>query len=315
MTYVSGSEGQQSETIDPGVVSDNAASWSALKVSAKDDSRRTDEVIVCFPDDLCLVRTGIYPDVAPAELDNIISLEIGTTTPFSATNAAWTWRRRDDGKTDVVIVKRETLDLVRSHAEAAGLVLKEFRPEADGQAAPPFEVYETPTTRRERFWQKINTVLVLALTTLIITFYGVSYVQKSQVLAELKASIAEKTNEARTLRAALNAKQKEADAARALNALKNDRASVVESWARITRLLPSNAWASELTLDKSGGTIVGFTGNAASLIELLERDQALRNVTFKTAVRIDPHSKAERFDIRFAHEYPAQFPAPGKTKP
>lgn len=79
----------------------------------------------------------------------------------------------------------------------------------------------------------------------------------------------------------------------------------MEAWARVTRLLPKSAWLSELQLSKDGGTLVGFSANAAALIEILENDPALKDVNFTTAIRIDPSNKAERFEVQFAHE-PAQ---------
>lgn len=287
-------------------VGDNEESWALLKEKAREDNSSSRTLTILIPDSLCLVRSATYPKVSPAELHNVIELELATTTPFSSENSAWTWREGKGGKTDVIIVKREVLDRIRSHVEQAGLILKEIRLETSTSKEPPFRAFETPETIRKNFWCKVNVGLAAALAGLIIVGYGVSYYQKSSALAQLKVEIAAKTGQARELRAALNQREEQASAAQTLLALKNDRTSVVETWARITRLLPQSAWVSELMLDKSGGTIVGFTGNAASLIELLDRDPALKDVTFATAIRIDPLSKAERFDIRFGHEHSAQ---------
>lgn len=306
VVYKPSVEASPEKSVNLSTLGDDQENWSLLKEKAKEDKNSSRTLTVFVPESQCLVRSSTYPKVALAELHNVIELELATTTPFSSENSAWTWREGNDGKTDVVIVKREVLDRISSHAEQAGLILKEIRLEASTPKEPPFQAYETPETRRTRLWRKVNIGLAAALASLIIVGYGVSYYQKSSALAELKAEIAAKTSQARELRATLNQQEKQASAAQTLLALKNDRTSVVETWARITRLLPNSAWASELMLNKNGGTIVGFTGNAASLIELLDRDPALKDVTFATAIRIDPLSKAERFDIRFGHEHSAQ---------
>ncbi|MEL7529217.1 MAG: PilN domain-containing protein [Pseudomonadota bacterium] len=304
--YHSGTEkpARESDTLE--VAGDDDESWERLRSAIKNGREEARTVTIVVPEQLCLVRSSVYPEVADAELAGIIGLELATTTPFSAATAAWTWRRGADGKTDVVILKRDILDGIRIRADRAGLTLKEVRLASGSPKTPPFETYETPETRRNRLWNKVNVGLAAALAGLILATYGISYYQKSSAVADLKAKIAAKTGEARELRAALNRQQQETDAARSLQALKNDRTSVVETWARITRLLPRSAWVSELMLNRNGGTIVGFTGNAAALIELLEQDPALKNVTFGTAIRIDPLSKAERFDIRFSHEFADQ---------
>lgn len=306
VTYHPGSENTAHETETLEVVGDDNESWDRLRSAIEDRGDEARTVTLLVPEDLCLVRSSVYPEVADTELAGIISLELATTTPFSAANAAWTWRRGADGKTDVVILKRDILQGIQTRADRAGLTLKEVRLASGAPKTPPFEAYETPETKRKRLWRMVNVGLAAALAGLILAAYGISYYQKSSALADLKAEIAVKTGEARELRATLNRQQQETEATHTLQALKNDRTSVVETWARITRLLPHSAWVSELMLDRNGGTIVGFTGNAAALIELLEQDPALKNVTFATAIRIDPLSKAERFDIRFSHEFADQ---------
>lgn len=298
---------EATETTAPGpgtlpFLTDNTDSWSELAAGARDGEGHRRPLIVAIPEALCLVRRAAYPNVPASELKTIIGLELAATTPFSAANASWTFRRRDSGETDVIIVKRELIDRIQSHAEATGLILKEIRPAAGGTKTPPFERFETPATRRARLWRKLNIGLAAALGLLVLATYGVSYARKSAALEDLQGRIAASTSEARDLRAALTQKEQAAEAAQQLQALKNDRSSVVESWARITRLLPESAWVSELMLTREGGSIVGFTGSAAALIALLEQDPALKDVSFATAIRIDPLSKAERFDIRFAHE-------------
>ncbi|KZM47465.1 PilN domain-containing protein [Labrenzia sp. OB1] len=283
-------------------LTDSADSWAGVAAGARDGDGNKRPLIVTVPEALCLVRNATYPNVPASELRTIIGLELAATTPFSAANASWTFRRRDNGETDVIIVKRALIDRIRDHAETAGLILKEIRPASAGAKTPPFERFETPATRRARLWRKLNIGLAAALGLLIIATYGVSYARKSAALEDLQSRIAASTAEARDLRAALTQKEQAAEAVQQLQALKNDRSSVVESWARITRLLPESAWVSELMLTREGGSIVGFTATAAALIALLEQDPALKDVSFATAIRIDPISKAERFDIRFAHE-------------
>jgi general secretion pathway protein L len=281
-------------------VTDEEASWARLAEDEANDRKKT--LTVLIPEAFCLVRTSSYPSVPQKELRDIIGLELATTTPFSKANASWTWRRRPDGKTDVVIVKRELIDRITALARDAGLVLSEIRGADTDLKSPPFESYETPAARRDKFWQKVNLGLATALVLLVVLTVTVDTYRKSSALEHLKAEIAAKTEEARDLRAAMTEREKAAEAILKLKELKNDRTSVVETWARITSLLPESAWVSELVLERDGGSIVGFSADAASLIELLERDPAFRDVAFATAIRIDPLSTSERFDIRFAGE-------------
>lgn len=282
------------------VVTPNIDGWHSLQVGNDTDQK---PISVLIPLSACLIRTSNYLNVPPSELRNIIELELVTTTPFSPANAAWSWRQRTDGTTDVIIIKRELIERIRTNASEAGLALKDIRPETIDTKSPAFEKFETPDKKRARFWRKADLGLTVAVIVLLTVLYGVSYSQKAEALSSLQSQITTSTAQARELRAQLNRKEALADAATQLQALKNDRTSIVETWARITSLLPTSAWVSELMLDRNGGTIIGFTDSAASLIGLLEEDPSLQGVTFATAIRIDPLSKAERFDIRFTHEF------------
>ena len=107
-------------------VSDSPEDWSKLKKTAINDDGRAKTLSVLIPDRLCLVRTSSYPNLPSTELGNVIGLELTTTTPFSSANAAWTWRHRDDGETDVILVKRKLVDQIRGFADEAGLILKDI---------------------------------------------------------------------------------------------------------------------------------------------------------------------------------------------
>lgn len=281
--------------------------WASLHAKLAANGRSAEPVSLRIADALCLVKRGDYPRVSDHDLKAIIDLEVTTTTPFSSANAFWTWRRppasTSQTQVETVIVKKDLIDRIEVLAAASGITLQGISP-ATKEDTPqrPFKIYETAASRAKNLWRKVNLVLAGLLVVGCGVVYTWTYLEKAAALDAIEADIRAKTKVAKALRQEQTRQEEAAHAAAEIAKLKNAQTSVVEAWARITGLLPKSAWLSEMTLSRDDGTLVGFTTNAASLIELLEQDSAFKDVQFATPVRIDPLSKAERFDIRFKRE-------------
>ncbi|MGV2974297.1 PilN domain-containing protein [Roseibium alexandrii] len=293
-----------SEEPERHLLTSDPETWARC-VAKLDETRALERGITVFvPLSLCLVRTSTYPRVPPHELEQMIALELSSKTPFSFENAHWTWTKGQGEDIDVILVKKHTLDLLKEQALEAGLLLKEIRPDCPGEPTRPFEKFPTPYSRKKQRLRKIGLGLCLAAVTLSATAYAHTLTVKKQALQELQDSIGVARQEASVLNRNTQAYETKMQARNDLLAFKNERTSIVETWARLTQKLPKSVWLTELTIEANGGAIVGFTPNAASLIELLEQDATIMDVSFSTAVRIDPLTKAERFDIRFSRETP-----------
>ncbi|WP_168206510.1 PilN domain-containing protein [Labrenzia sp. PHM005] len=279
-------------------------SWKENSEKLTKSNRSDRGISISIPLSLCLVRTSDYPIVPAYELEQIIALELSTKTPFSADNASWTWRQGQGKHTDVILIKKDILNRLKDLADESGTVLREIRAAGTNERSRPFEKFETPHSRKMRFIKQLSLALLLSATTLASTAYGYNLVLKTQSLRELEENISNLRREAAVLNKSNQAYEAKTQARQELFAYKNERTSIVETWARLTQKLPKSVWLTELTIEANGGGIVGFTANAASLIELLEQDSTIEGVSFSTAVRIDPLTKAERFDIRFSRETP-----------
>ncbi|WP_346891507.1 PilN domain-containing protein [uncultured Roseibium sp.] len=281
--------------------------WASLHAKLAANGRSGEPVSLRIADALCLVKRDDYPRVPDHDLKAIVDLEVATTTPFGPANAFWTWRRPLAGppqtRIETVIVKKDLIDRIESLAAASGLDLQEISPATrEDMPQRPFKIYETAATRAKKMWRKVNLVLAGLLVAGCGFVYTWTYLEKAAALDAIEADIRAKTKVAKALRQEQTRQEEVAQAAAEIAKLKNAQTSVVEAWAHITGLLPKSAWLSEMTLSRDDGTLVGFTTNAAFLIELLEQDSAFKDVQFATPVRIDPLSKAERFDIRFKRE-------------
>jgi general secretion pathway protein L len=147
-------------------------------------------------------------------------------------------------------------------------------------------------------------VLNPALAVLALVLAGVAvYVPVARQRAELAELQADLAREKRAAEATLELRETAAALGReALYLVNRKRAtpSVLEVLNEITRVLPDNSYAAELRLQGRQVELVGQSGAATGLLDVVERSELFERATFRSPItRGRGGEAAERFHLAF----------------
>jgi general secretion pathway protein L len=72
---------------------------------------------------------------------------------------------------------------------------------------------------------------------------------------------------------------------------------VTELLATLTRLIPDDAYLSEMTINGDHVRLVGAANSATALLTLIAQSPGFRGAAFESPIVQDPRLNRERFDI------------------
>jgi general secretion pathway protein L len=174
-----------------------------------------------------------------------------------------------------------TVDVALADGSAAGVDLKAALSE-DGNRG---------RSRLGRFLLPLCILLAVAAPLGVI-------LRNEQALAGLEARIAAAKQRAIAARAAEQQAAGASSAAALWLERRRTQPYATELWLEITRLLPDDVHAEELSIEGGTLSVDGMAGSAADLVPLLEGSPLLAEVTFASPVVLDPASGKERFSLR-----------------
>jgi general secretion pathway protein L len=83
---------------------------------------------------------------------------------------------------------------------------------------------------------------------------------------------------------------------------KQQAVPLVLVWEELTRVVPDDAWVTDLSVNGNRVTFTGLSASAAGLIAMLEASPLLRGPTFTSPVMKSPDAKGERFTVEMEIE-------------
>ncbi|MGK6317752.1 PilN domain-containing protein [Neorhizobium sp. DT-125] len=144
--------------------------------------------------------------------------------------------------------------------------------------------------------------LLAAFAILLVTggaTYAHAFFKYSAAEQELAEAIEAKRSEALQVRKLLDRQQRSIAAVEAARKGKSQAVPVVRVWEELTRVLPDDAWLTDVTIDGDTMTITGFAAqSAASLIATLDGSDLFSEPSFISPVLRIPGQSGERFEIR-----------------
>ncbi|MCC2613767.1 PilN domain-containing protein [Neorhizobium sp. Rsf11] len=148
--------------------------------------------------------------------------------------------------------------------------------------------------------------LLTAFAILLVTCgatYAHVFLKYSAAQQELAAAVEVKRSEALEIRKLLDRQQKSVSAVEAARKGKVQAVPVVRVWEELTRVLPDDAWLTDVSVDGDTMTIIGFAAqSAASLIATLDASDLFSQPSFISPVVRIPGQAGERFEIRLRIE-------------
>ncbi|WP_155956408.1 PilN domain-containing protein [Rhizobium sp. CF080] len=225
-------------------------------------------------------------------------------TPFALTDiyVLPAQDRRSDGQSSFYVIKRERIDPKLAEIAAR-------RPRIDRWGVRdgdqiiwlPSRALENlhPAFHHLRHWRNG----LLAAFAIVVVASGATYAHLlftySSAQEELASLVEAKRTEALQVRKLLDRQQKSIAAVEAARKGKAQSVPVVRVWEELTRILPDDAWLTDIAIDGDMLTITGFAAeSAAALIATLEASELFSAPNFTSPVVRIPSQSGERFEIR-----------------
>jgi len=247
-----------------------------------------------------LIRELAPIRLPPRQARAMAELDLLASTPIDPKQAHIVFI--DDPKSGCAyhVVKTKTLAPVLEAIRAAGGTVRSIAiTEGDQERSidRPSLISIWAPTRREKFvlraWVTACAIVFLSLAAT----YAHSQWRYWQAEAVLDEQIANAQVEAKRARTILQKRQTELEQTDRIRAEKKNAISTVRVLAELTRLLPDNAWATDLSLKNNELTLTGFAGSAADLIQPIDASPLFSAPEFASPVVKVPGQTGERFTI------------------
>ncbi|HWE75207.1 MAG TPA: PilN domain-containing protein [Stellaceae bacterium] len=251
-----------------------------------------------------LRTTTSLPLAAERNLAQVIGFEFERLVPFKQSEVHFAYRitARDKAAqtlaVELTIVPHTAVAKAVAALHGLGFEAAEIQvPGPSGEAATVIPLARGNRIASGRGSRRINRGLGVIAVSLAIGCAGLPLWRDSATIARLDAQIAAARQQADS---SANL-QRLIDAARRDQQFLGDhkRASptVTEILATLTRLIPDDAYLTELTIAGDRLRIIGAANSATALLALLDQSPAFRDVAFRSPVIRDARLNLERFDI------------------
>lgn len=264
--------------------------------------RRARSVTVRLAAPLGLRRILDLPLAAEGDLDQALRFEVDRITPFKANEVLFTYRvaHVDRAQRRLAVA----LDVVpRNPAEAAldlarRLGLEPERLELDGQ--PPAAGRPLDLLPRERDGgrsSRLNRLLLALLVVLTVAAVLVPLHKQRSTADELRGQVEAARQQAEKSIRLRDRLETMVAAADFVTTEKRTRPMVAEVLSELTRIIPDQAYVSQLQLQDGTLQLHGFAGTASDLIARLSKSPLFVQPQFRSPVTRDPRNQKERFHI------------------
>jgi general secretion pathway protein L len=259
--------------------------------------------ILCLSGDLGLRKFVSLPLAAKDDLDQLLRFEMDRLTPFGADEVHFAYRIVDtdpQGRritVELVVAPKTMVDQALETARMVGLVparLELVGAHSDDPAPLDLLPHRSADRAGERRLVRALMLLAMLLTMVAVT---IPLHQQRSKLADLNDQIAAtraKAEESRTLREQLD---QLTQAAYFLLAEKARRPMATDVLAELTRLVPDDAYLSQLDLQEGQVELHGSAVTASDLIGLLGQSPLFSAPQFRSPVTQDDDDGAERFHL------------------
>jgi len=210
--------------------------------------------------------------------------------------------REPDPLSYFYVIKKERIDPKLAEIAATRPRVNRLGVIDDGQVVwLPSRALEhlPPAFRHIRYWRNgLLAAFAIMLVTSGATYAHLlsNYFAAQQELASL---VEFRRAEALQVRKFLDRQQKNIAAVEAARKGKVQSVPVVRVWEELTRILPDDAWLTDISIDGDMLTITGFAAkSAAALIATLDASELFSAPNFTSPVVRIPGQSGERFEIR-----------------
>jgi general secretion pathway protein L len=254
-------------------------------------------------EDVVLHTDVVLPLATEANLRQALTYEMDRHTPFSAEQVFYSWRGlkrdREAGQLhiELYVTPREAVEAKLEQFRRLGLAPTGVDvATADG----PLGINLLPESQRHQIINKqvrinwaIGTVAVFLMVFVMAQSLWLREHQQ-EAIGEAIESVREKADAVQQIRKQID---DASEAAGFLQSHKIENGYKVEMLAELTRILPEDTFLDRLSMHQETIQMQGKSGNAQSLIELVNDSGHFENASFRGPTRLDSRSGKEIFDL------------------
>jgi len=258
-------------------------------------------VALIIPAQEVLVRRAQFPAQVRENLSQVLGYELDRLTPFQAQEVYYGFRslpgpERQQLGIELAVVRRTVVDgwLQRLHnAEGAADVLT-WPGAWPGANLLPTGQRRQPE-RAGRLLRMLSMLLLLGLAGAVLIS---PLVEKRAIAIDLIARVERARFQAAKVAELRDRVDQEEKSGNFVVEQKRNAHYLVPLLARLTELIPDDTWINLLNYGNGRVDFSGESKQATALIELLARDPAFHNITFRSPVMGVRNSEKERFHIQ-----------------
>jgi general secretion pathway protein L len=250
-----------------------------------------------------LRRPMVLPSAAEQRLREVLAFEIERQTPFATADVQYDARltgRRDDGQIEVelVVVPSTALDSALSGlGPVSGALTGVDLQASDGRT---LGVNLLPGARRHQRsdpWLLWN----LAIASVAVLAVGAALWQmlanRDQAADAFEAEVAQLATRARTVSVEKQQLLNLVEGMRFLQVIRAGRPTTVEVLDELSRRVPDSTYLEKLSIEDDRILLIGLSGDASSLVRVLEESRLWRSPALTGALQPDPRSGRDRFTL------------------
>lgn len=248
-----------------------------------------------------LIKPLTLPAATEDNLTQVLAFEMDRRTPFQASQVYFshTVTKRDASRrlieVRMQVIPRAQLDRLIEPLRELGL-----RPDAavvEGEPAGANLLPRIGPDAGTRRTARLNALLALTALALLVAVAAVPLWELRAQAISAQEEIAVARNQAEVTRRVREQLNDFSEAAAFLGELHAGAPSMLDVMRELTRVLPDNTWLQSLQLNGRELQIRGESGDAASLIALIESSELFSGARFRSSLTRNPRTNQERFHL------------------
>ncbi|QGU32018.1 PilN domain-containing protein [Thermochromatium tepidum] len=252
-----------------------------------------------------LTRVVSFPAQVRANLPQVIRYELDRLSPFEAKDVFFDFAVQGGSKTtdrlrlDLALCRRDLVDGWIARLEALGTPIDRITWEGAWKGANLLPVERRPKRRRLRL--TLGSVSGMVSILLVIAILVTPLWQKHYLARQLESEVARLRRQA----VAVDEVRQELERVRQSSTFalqrKLEQPRILELLRELTDRLPDDTWVQNLEFSDDQVDLRGESGQATSLIAILEQAPSIEGVSFGSPLTQIARTGKERFNITFRY--------------
>ena len=291
--------------------------WHKLQKIINEADGRQINVQYLLSDEDVLVRKVAFPQAAKENLDEVIGFELDKYVPFKADQVHLSYKidkeksNEDNVLLDLAVIPKQKLEHVIKQCEEKSVELNgldvnlsknNHEPQRLGVNLLPHENRKP----KNYFNLKLNLLLMVLVFALI---YFVMYTslsikqEKVERLTDINTKLQKQARQSKLLKKEL---KEVIVSSKFLQTTKAQNPVLVSILSELTAYLPEHTYISRFKIGQDAFEITGFSGNANSLVPLLNKSEKWYEPRIVGAISPDARTQKEKFTIKADLKEPQQ---------